>query len=353
MRTWSATSNALEAIAALATDTALVLDEMNQIDAKAFHHVVYSLANGKGKGRANRDGGAREAKSWRVMLISSGEMTVAAKLSEERGKGAKAGQLVRLLDIPAERGFGFGCFDHGGPTGDANDLATRIADATRRNYGWCGPEFVRRIIAEGVTGDDVMELVNKFVADNAVADPGGSGSVDPQVKRAAKKFGIIAAAGELAAQLGVLPWRKGDAWRACVWAFESWVARRGGMASSEDQLHLRAVKLFIELHGESRFEVVGSSERVVSNRTGWKRGDGDDRVWHFSPEVFQSEVCAGFKPSAVAETLARHGCLKLPSGKGLQDRVRINKDSKPIRVYSVTAAIMRGEDEGQGGDDEA
>lgn len=345
MRTWSATSNALEAIAALMTDTVLVLDEMNQIDAKAFHHVVYSIANGKGKGRANRDGGSREPKSWRVMVVSSGEMTVAAKLSEERGKTAKAGQLVRLLDIPAERGFGFGCFDHAGQTGDANDLATKISDATRRNYGWAGPEFVRRLIADDVTCEDVMELVNRFVADNAVATPGGADVVDPQVKRVAKKFGIIAAAGELATQLGVLPWRKNDSWSACIWAFDTWVARRGGTASSEDQQHLRVVKLFIELHGEARFEVVGSSERVVANRAGWKRGDGDERVWHFSPEVFQTEVCAGFKPSAVAETLARHGCLKLPGGRGLQDRVRINKASSPIRVYTVTAAIMRGDDD--------
>ena len=82
---------------------------------------LYSLSNGGGKVRASRYGSMREPKSWRVMVLSTGELSVAAKLSEDRGRKARAGQMVRMLDIPAERGFGV--FDHAGPDDDAGKLA--------------------------------------------------------------------------------------------------------------------------------------------------------------------------------------------------------------------------------------
>ena len=82
-----------------------------------------------------------------------------AKLSETPGRKARAGQLVRLLDVPAERGEGFGVFDNGGPDGDASALAKTIKLAATKAYGTAGPAFVRRLIADGVTGEDVRRLI--------------------------------------------------------------------------------------------------------------------------------------------------------------------------------------------------
>ena len=111
--------NGLEGAAAQSTDTVMVLDELGMVDARDAAQAFYGLANGAGKQRAGRDGSPREPKSWRVLFLSSGELPVDAKLSETPGRKARAGQLVRLLDVPAERGAGFGVFDNGGPDGDA------------------------------------------------------------------------------------------------------------------------------------------------------------------------------------------------------------------------------------------
>jgi uncharacterized protein (DUF927 family) len=81
----------LEGAAASATDTVLVLDEFGQVDGREAGAVLYSLSNGGGKVRAARDGAMREPKSWRVMVLSTGEITVATKLSEDRGSKARAG----------------------------------------------------------------------------------------------------------------------------------------------------------------------------------------------------------------------------------------------------------------------
>ena len=84
------------------------LDELGQVEARDAAAALYSLSNGGGKVRASRDGAMREPKSWRVMVLSTGELPVEAKLREDRGRKARAGQLVRMLDIPADRGFGVG-----------------------------------------------------------------------------------------------------------------------------------------------------------------------------------------------------------------------------------------------------
>jgi putative DNA primase/helicase len=214
VKAWRATANGLEGAAALATDTALVLDELSVLDAREAGVAVYALANGGGKQRAGRDGSLREPKSWRAPVISSGEIPLEAKLNEGRGK-ARAGQLLRVLDIPADRGLGCGAFDNGGSNGDAGTLARAIKSAASKAYGTAGPEFVRRILSESVTGDDIREKVSNFV--KAECQP----RADGQVERVAHRLGLIAVAGELATLLGLTGWRQGHAREAAAWALKA------------------------------------------------------------------------------------------------------------------------------------
>src|SRR5437763_982768 len=83
-----------------------------------------------------------------------------------------------------------------GAEGDAAKLAKAFKQAAISAYGVAGPEFVRRLIDEQVTGDDVRGSVCDFVS--AHVPPGADGQVD----RAGQRFGLIAAAGELATLLG-------------------------------------------------------------------------------------------------------------------------------------------------------
>ena len=140
----------------------LILDELSVVEARDAAASFYGLANGSGKARAARDGSLREPKTWRVLILSTGEVPTETKLAEDRGRKARAGQLVRMLDIPADRNAGFGAFDHGGQDGDAGALAKAFKQAAISAYGTAGPEFVRRIIAEGA--DEIGETVRDMVA---------------------------------------------------------------------------------------------------------------------------------------------------------------------------------------------
>ncbi len=335
VRAWRATANGLEGAAASASDTALILDELGVVEAREAAAAIYGLANGSGKARSARDGSLREPKTWRVLVLSSGEIPIAAKLSEDRGRRARAGQLVRLLDIPIDRGFGCGAFDHAGPDGDAGALAKAFKFASTTAYGTAGPAFIHALIDDGVDGDAIRAMVADFVA--AEVPPGADGQVD----RAAQRFGLIMAAGELATALGLTPWKEGAARQAAAWALSQWIAGRGGSEPAEVQQAIATVRLVIQQHGESRFEVIGGDgdgdARPVINRLGWRTGDGADREWLSPSEIWKSEICAGLDPKFVAKVLGERGMLQ-QAGDGWQPPRRIA--GRVVRVYAVLATIF-------------
>ena len=104
-RSWRATANGIEGAASLFNDGLLALDEISECDPRELGAIIYALGNGCGKQRANRSGAARHVMRWCCFVLSSGERSIGATM-QEAGQHAKAGQTVRLLDIPVNRAFG-------------------------------------------------------------------------------------------------------------------------------------------------------------------------------------------------------------------------------------------------------
>ena len=226
VRPWRSTANALEAAAALHADTILILDELGAVEAKEAAMAIYSLTSGTGKGRSGRDGSLRQSLRWRTMVLSTGELRLTDKLEENRQR-ARAGQQVRLVDIPADTGKSFGAFDSGGIYNDPKLLADRIKAAAQTSYGTAGPEFIRRLIAEGLhkNPDDIKAMIDAFRQNHAPKE------ADGQVLRVADRFGLVAAAGELACDLGIVPWQKGNALDAVRQCFIDWLRHSGRCGS--------------------------------------------------------------------------------------------------------------------------
>src|SRR5262249_24514797 len=154
-------------------------------------------------------------------------------------------------------------------------------------------------------GDDVRRLISDFVTATIPA------AADGQVERAAQRFGLIHAAGELAVTFGIVPWPQGAAREAAAWALERWIELRGGPEPAEARQAIECVQLFIEQHGDARFASVDDPDgRAVPNRAGYRKGKGSDREWWISPEVWKVDVCAGHDPQFVARTLASLGMLR-------------------------------------------
>src|SRR6266404_3257620 len=330
VRPWRTTANALEGAAAIHSDTLLVLDELGMIDPREAAAAAYQLAAGSGKGRSARDGSLRTSLTWRTMVISTGEVRLSDKLVEGKQR-ARAGQQVRLVDIPADAGAGFGVFNHAGADGDAQFLADGIKRATRSAYGTAGPEFVRLVIAHNTEPVAVRAMIEGFRARYV------SRVADGQVLRVCDRFGLVAAAGELAREFGVVPWAEGEAIEAAGRCFNDWLDSRGGTEAGEVHAAISQVRLFIEQYGDARFVNLGDPNRAVFNRAGWRRGDGDDREWLIPPETWKTEVCAGFDPKMVARALQSRQMLER-AADGFVSVRKIEGRSK--RVYVVKPAII-------------
>ncbi len=351
VRTWRATSNGLEGVAALHCDSLLCLDEIGQVDSRDAGQIAYMLANGQGKTRAGRGGEARPSAEWRLLFLSSGEISLADKIAEDgRGRRIAAGQEVRIVDISADAGAGMGIFEnlHGFPSADA--FARHLRTATGEHYGEAWRAFMRLLVKDF---DAIAPTVNgyrdEFMSENA---PAGA---DGQVSRVAARFGLVAAGGEMATAFGVLPWEPGEATRAAARCFRDWLQVRGGVEPAEEREAVSAVRRFIEMHGNSRFEPMGELvsrdgmgmpiDIRIQNRAGFRRrDDAGGTEYLVLPEVWKREVCAGMDALTVAKSLSARGMLKVGSGGKLQNYQRLPGFPNPVRCYLVTSGILGGED---------
>jgi putative DNA primase/helicase len=332
----AATGNGVEGTAALFSDTLLPLDELGVASPREVGDIVYSLASGIGKQRAQRDGSPRLPNTWRVMALSTGELAIPDKIREGGGR-VRAGQEVRILDIDADAGNGCGVFDHAGADGDPQKLTATIKSAATTFYGTAGPEFVAAITSEGLT--DVASIIRN--AQDALARRIAPAAQNGQVLRAARAFALVGAAGELAIQLGVLPWPPGGVATATEELFSAWRRNRGDDPAEIGQA-IEQIRTLLDRYGDSRFDPAGRSPdtRPVADRLGWMRGDSSGRQWLIPPGVWRAVFCDGFDPKTVASVLADRGML-LPGPDGKHSRTE-RVDGQPTRVYVLTAMVRAG-----------
>ena len=267
------------------------------------------------------------------MILSTGEVRLADKILEGRQR-AMAGQMVRLLDVPADAGYGAGAFDGVGTFESAKVLSDTIKQAARSHYGTAGPAFVEATINEGA--EDLSALMLEHMSRfREVLVPAGA---DGQIQRAADRFGFIAAAGEIATALKIVPWQPGTSKNAAEVCFRAWLDTRGGQEPHEVLSAISQVRDFIERHGDARFQhLEDTPSRPVPNRAGYRRNRGREVQWLVSPEVWKGELVAGFNPSDVARWLSDRGML-LRAADGFTTVVKV--DTRPQRFYILTARLL-------------
>jgi len=337
LRSWRATDNGLEGVAVQHCDTFLPLDELSQVDAKAAGRIAYMLANGVGKSRASRTGSARRVSTWRVMFVSTGEISLAQKISElGRGQRATAGQEVRILDVPADAELGFGVFDHIPGGGDAAAFADKLALDASQVYGTASREFLKTLCADIEKAAMTARSIQKQVVSEIV-----SADYDGQVRRAANRFALAAAAGELAAQFGVTGWKGGEATEAAKACFSDWLKARGGTGPSEIREGIAQVRHFLEQHGASRFQGWEKAAEFVPHRAGFVKIQYEGNMQYYVlTEVWKNEVCKGRDATAIARALIDLGILTPGKGGSPSISTTVPALKKSARLYCIQSKIF-------------
>ncbi len=342
-KTWRTTDNALEDTAERHNDLLIPLDELSQVDARKAAEVAYMLGNGEGKNRLTQSIVAQKKKTWRLLFLSTGEITRADHV-ETAGKKTKAGTEVRMVNIDADAGGGMGVFGNIHGTSSAAAFADSLKVAAEKYCGTAGPAFVEWLIKN--EDDAVAKLrtvVDKFKAEHVPKDSSG------EIYRVADRFALVGAAGELATQAGITGWESGQAMKAALWAFQAWLSKRSTGSSDMDKA-VDQVRAFL-LANPHRFETLHkgpgldpANTRPGINRAGFRQpvsDGGEDQYEYLVPtQAFKTELCQGNDPTKVAQELHRRGYLRTPGKNRLQVQIRVGGLGQSIRCYAIQPAIF-------------
>ena len=117
-----------------------------------------------------------------------------------------------------------------------------------------------------------------------------------------------------------MPWGKGATVAAARTCFQAWLSQRGGAGAAEDRAILEAVRLFLEQHGQSRFQDVDKPDAVCVNRVGFRQADETGTTFYVLSESFRAEVCKGHNHKRAAAVLLEAGLLLKGEGRNIMRR---------------------------------
>lgn len=342
LQRWRSTDNGLETLAQSRSDSLLVLDEVKQLDGKIAAEAAYMLANSCGKVRANANGGARSQATWRILFLSSGELSMSQHVTDA-GKRVNAGMEIRLCDLPADAGVGMGIFENIHGHESPAKFSEKLAANAGKYHGTAFTEFIRHVLDNR---EDIPEMLRECerVFGQSVLTDKASG----QARRVAARFALVAAGGELATQWGVTGWQQGDAINSAIACFRTWLAGYGGEGNKEQRDMLAQVRQFLETNGEGRFVLFDRADDTHAPKTlqrcGYRSADSSGAMEYFIfPESFKKEICKGFDYRAVAGLLLGKGYLKPGDGKNLTTKYNAPHEGR-IRVFNILPTIWSDDD---------
>ena len=337
-RLWRSTANGLEGLAALHNDGVLILDELSQMDPKEAGEAAYLLANGQGKTRASRHGTVKPSSRWSLFFLSAGEESLMSLMARV-GQKTNAGQEIRLADIEADAGLHKGIFEKIHNQLSPATMALSLKEYSSKYYGAVGMAWLQKVVAnQSSIATGIADAMQEFV--NSAVLPDSTG----QIIRVARRFALVAVAGELASQYGLTGWQEGESTYAAYKCYRTWLEHFGIEGNKEDRAILAQVRAFFESHGASRFDNIRTpNNERIQNRAGFYcTDDAGFRVYMVLTEVFKKELCLGFEPRMVVRVLMNEGWLKPAADGSSSHKPRIKGVGTP-RLYIFTDKIWGGE----------
>ncbi|MGW8787135.1 DUF927 domain-containing protein [Heyndrickxia sporothermodurans] len=254
-QTARATANGTESMAARASGTVLVLDELGHMSGKELGRVIYGLAAGTGKRRMTSDARMRAVQTWSTFVVLSAEKTLREKIQGDGGEWAD-GMAVRIVDINVT----------GVNRSVPKETFGRI-DGVRKHYGHAGPRFIEALVSSCLNTAEKAEALSQGITRVAEGLAAGGKGVDT---RAATPFAIMQVAGELAQTLGILP-RALDVRGTIAWAWNQFRGSPDAVALKPEEQVVASIQAWtVRNWGSSIFPTVPDLDRPPNRPAlGW------------------------------------------------------------------------------------
>ncbi len=327
---WRGTVNAFEAMAVLHNDNTMILDEIGQGNPNDIYSLVYSLFNGKMKERCNIDAKLRSSQDWLLNCISTGEISMTEKISEDRYLKSKVGQEVRMPDIPVICDGINQIYDSSLDKKAQAELSEYLKKMSNTYYGTPLRKFLEIFNNKDKALyylEQAKKTMNRFVEEKCKDASSG------QIRRVARRFGLVAATGEMAVNEGIFPWSVDDAYNCCSHPFDLWFKEHGSNVDMEIERAISNIKEFIDHRKYTTFADKDKCNFIPD--AGFTTFDKDlnARIYYFTSEAFNRIVGKINRNELMDELKKRNMCLLNSAGnrqthvtvKGtaIDDRVRV------------------------------
>ena len=215
--TWDTTLTGLEETAKGHNNMLLVMDEIKLADecfqaaARKVSKAVYQLTAGKGKIRSsNYSGKAVPVERWKFTVLSIGELSM-TEVAKQGGRPRLTGETVRMVDMPASPDNSrYGVLEEI-PDGfdSSSEFMEELSSMCDSNYGTPIVNFIANLLADIKHDRDDAAAYLKNRIDWFIGETGVDRNIGPDV-RMAKRFALPYAAGCLAIDYDILPYKRHD-----------------------------------------------------------------------------------------------------------------------------------------------
>lgn len=332
VQSWGTTDKAFEELAEGHNNNILVLDELKLLHedprtgARLAAIRIYRLSEGQGKIRS-KDYQSQQS-SWHLAIISAGEQS----LLEHAGAGGVAkldGERVRMVDVPADAGTGYGIFESL-PSGFSSiELTEELTGCLSNSYGVAKIAFLERLTKylhedkQSVTSF-LDKHIKLFERRNKITQMTG------QESRITKRFAFTYAAGALAKKCGILPeFRYGTAISKCLKSIESKERKIesicNGIFEKLNSQSFRELSYFEPKIGYQKFDKANGFITFVKGQ----------KVIALRREYLKSIVNNAALSMDVLKHLSRIGKLKTDSANRLSRTLRL-PTGRSERFYCLT-----------------
>lgn len=336
---WEATANGIEELVLERSGTLLCLDELSQATPKMIYNVAFRVANQRTKKRNSLSKYANDG-SWQLLYLSNGELSVMQFLKSD-GLRVKAGQTVRLIDIPACHDDDKGAFEK--TNGDSKRFVDDLKAAVNLYHGTAirafldaiaKPETLARLKADA--SQKVKEIAEQLRNGRDFGD---------QARRIVEAFAVVVYGGQLATELGITGWDKNEAFNAVKYCLDDCLAERG-MQDCEEMQVISAFVDFIHEHPEKIADGRSPDVGLKKDIAGYYFIEAGRKRYAFTDKGFQT-VIGDIQKQHALKILDSKGVLMKESERlskretvmsiGSQARYRVINDN----IFKVHEAMKR------------
>jgi hypothetical protein len=242
----------------------------------------------------NASAALKRSYTWSTFAMLSAELSLEEAVHRDGGDW-KTGLAVRIVDVD--------CSDVNPAV--PKDITARI-EQIYRHYGHAGPAFVRAMIAEGLHRPEKARELRRYIetlAERLANSAANSAGADATLRRAALPFAIVATAGGLASQFGILP-PEIDVERAVKWAWARFCASGGIETLDPETKSIDNLRTFVAQNFDVTIRATTDDE-AHCEAVGWY-----DSEAVYLPRACLIEASGGLlKETALAQALHARGFI--------------------------------------------